>query len=67
MSEAALKSEHGVNNYLGSSLGLVQIRIHAFFISKEAASQEKGCAKKIYLLDRCKSFIPNEEGFYLHS
>jgi hypothetical protein len=44
MWEAALKSEHGVNNNLGNSLGHVQIRIHAFFISKEAASQEKGCA-----------------------
>jgi hypothetical protein len=38
MSEAALKSEHGINNYLGNPLGHVQIRIHAFFISKEAAS-----------------------------
>ena len=38
MSEAALKSEHGVNNYLGNPLGHVQIRIYAFFISKEAAS-----------------------------
>jgi hypothetical protein len=38
LSETALKSEHGVNNYLGNPLGHVQIRIHAFFISKEAAS-----------------------------
>ena len=38
MSEAALKSEHGVNNYLGNPLGDVQVRIHAFFIFEEAAS-----------------------------
>ncbi len=38
MSEAALKSEHGVNNYLGNPLGHVQVRIHAFFLFKEAAS-----------------------------
>ena len=37
MSEAALKSEHGVNNYLGNPLGDVQVRIHAFFFFKEAA------------------------------
>jgi hypothetical protein len=38
MSEVALKSEHGVNNYLGNPLGHVQIRIHAFFFAEEAAS-----------------------------
>ena len=38
MSEAALKSEHGVNNYLGNPLGDVQVRIDAFFVFKEAAS-----------------------------
>jgi len=38
MSEPALKSEHGVNSYLGNPLGDVQIRLHAFFITKEAAS-----------------------------
>jgi hypothetical protein len=37
MSEVALKSEHGVNNYLGNPLGHLQIRIHAFLISKKAA------------------------------
>jgi hypothetical protein len=58
---------HGVNNYLGGTLGPVQIRIHAFFISKETASQEKGCAKKIYLFDHCKNFIPNKDGLYIHS
>ena len=38
MAEAALKSEHGVNNYRGNPVGHVQIRIYAVFIPKAAAS-----------------------------
>lgn len=44
ISESALKSEHGVNKHPGSPLGDVQVCIQAFFVFREAVSEEKGCA-----------------------
>ena len=67
MSEPALESEHGVSSYLGNPLGHLQIRQPTFFISKEAAGQEKDCAQKIYLHEYRKNFALSKESIFVHT